>query len=139
MKIIQRSVSSRAGSEGPRHDPYGYTEIRIDIRYSDRESHIIIHMGLAEWIEIDDGENCRRVEPYDMGQIGFWKFVDEVIGVPLASIQKYIDRREAPPKRCPDCQGKLVEGQGFVGEGVLYCEKCGKIVWSQDVTLAMIQ
>ena len=44
----------KSGSEGPRHDPYGYNEIS----FTKDNKQILIHMGLAQYIEI----NGQRIE-----------------------------------------------------------------------------
>jgi hypothetical protein len=42
-------ITLRMGSEGPMHDPYGFTEIKVV-----RNGHkVIYHQGLGEYLEID--------------------------------------------------------------------------------------
>ena len=36
------------------------------------------------------------------------------------------------PDCCPECKGELESGSGYVGEAVLYCSKCGIIVWEDS-------
>lgn len=39
----------KSGQEGPKHDPYGYTEIVVE-----RDGcEVVIHCGLGTWMEVD--------------------------------------------------------------------------------------
>lgn len=49
MKITERSIDLRNGSEGPREDPYSFSELTMNVN----GSSCTLHMGLACWIEVD--------------------------------------------------------------------------------------
>lgn len=43
-------VRVKRGSEGPAHDPYGYTEVT----FTRTDGRVIVgHFGLAEWVKVD--------------------------------------------------------------------------------------
>jgi hypothetical protein len=46
-------VTVRRGSEGPRHDPYGYTEVIFTKTNGDV---IQMHMGLGVWLKVNGKE-----------------------------------------------------------------------------------
>lgn len=116
-------VHVKSGSEGPAHDPYSYTEYRV--KRDGRK--IVMHLGMGDWIKVD-GEH---VEAGDAAL--------NYIRQERKDYRKRVVRRLTdPPRRCPACKGKLESGGGYVGEEVIYCKGCGRIVWSQPVTDAMI-
>lgn len=41
----------KRGSEGPRHDPYSYTEVHFTS--TDEKTEIVCHLGLAEWLKVN--------------------------------------------------------------------------------------
>jgi hypothetical protein len=42
-------ITLRTGQEGPHHDPYGFTEVKVV-----RNGHkVIFHQGLGEWLSVD--------------------------------------------------------------------------------------
>lgn len=47
--ITRRKISVRRGSEGPRHDPYGYTEITV----TTNGDVVTYHGGLGEWVRVN--------------------------------------------------------------------------------------
>ena len=80
----QTAVRVRRGSEGPRHDPYGFIEITVD-HYGNRYT---LHEGLACWLEVneerleffgDDYANTPRVlfEEWTGCSVGRWLCIDE--------------------------------------------------------------
>jgi len=52
--ITRRRIHINRGSEGPRHDPYGYDELIISETVDDIERIITIHMGLLLYITVND-------------------------------------------------------------------------------------
>jgi hypothetical protein len=67
----------KCGNEGPKHDPYGYSEYSFEYR----GRKYVIHLGLAQWIEVD-GKHISAND--DVDGINFYdeeeKFVNYVIG-----------------------------------------------------------
>jgi len=88
----------KGGGEGPSHDPYHYDEYRFEYR----SKKYVIHMGLAQWIEVD-GKHISATE--DVDGINFYdeceKFIDYVIGdgfqyVLESMLQEYYGRDKGP-------------------------------------------
>ena len=52
------------GKEGPYSDPYSYTEVYLD-RYG---KEVGIHLGLANWIEVDGQRTMLYGKDYDRGE-----------------------------------------------------------------------
>lgn len=139
-RVIRRGFYSTHGSEGPRHDPYSYTEMSIFEEFDDgTKKDVTIHMGLAEWVEVEiDGDKLRTNMPY--------KSAVKTLKVHMGVTEKVLDKLEHyywhGPDVCPHCRGPLVEDGGFVGETFLSCinEGCkAGVLWSAPVTEAMIQ
>jgi hypothetical protein len=65
-------LKRRTGTEGPRHDPYGYTEYHWTS--TDKQRSAILHIGLGEWCEvfgcqgIMDGERTHNEQAHDVWQ-----------------------------------------------------------------------
>lgn len=105
------SVAMKTGIEGPRHDPYGYTEWTWE-----RSGHrIVLHEGLGDWVEIDG----TRI---DRGTPARWVF-ETSVGISLKTLERVIHR----PKRCCDRQS-IYEVDGYPGESFDVCGNCGAIV-----------
>lgn len=49
LQVTQRELAHRTGSEGPRHDPYAYTEYVLVLNGSEHR----LHMGLGVWYEVN--------------------------------------------------------------------------------------
>ena len=67
MKITERRLSWRTGSEGPKHDPYSFTEMTVTLNGVDHT----LHMGLGMWYAID-GQH----QEFDRGS-GSWQAMAE--------------------------------------------------------------
>lgn len=118
------TIEVREGSEGPKYDPYHYTEFRVT-----RNSHSAkLHLGLVEWCKIDEelvpGGDCihdRSVEAFE-----------DFIGISLKSLQRAVNRFAACCAK-PDPQGQ----SGYPGEMLIVCANCGKVIDS-DFNLSHI-
>jgi hypothetical protein len=51
-----KSHSFHSGSEGPKYDPYGYSEIYVTMKNGDE---ILLHLGLSDYLEVNDEEVVR--------------------------------------------------------------------------------
>ena len=62
--MSESSISNfkvKGGSEGPKHDPYGYNEYS----FTQNGKNYIVHMGLAQWIKIDGSTITATGDDYD--------------------------------------------------------------------------
>ena len=73
------NLKTKHGSEGPSHDPYGYTEYSFE---KDGKKYKV-HFGLAQYVEIDGKKNQAIGNDYD----NFDEFVKKHVGVSLEDIQ----------------------------------------------------
>lgn len=114
------------GTEGPKHDPYSYSEYTFNkdgVRYT-------IHLGLAEWLKIGDEIVSRNYED------SVAKF-NEAFGQDL---NDYLAEQEEASCTCKNCGTDefLEDRPGFPGESFLVCAKCETIVDSSFNESAII-
>lgn len=82
---MKRQLAMRGGTEGPRHDPYSFTEY-----YLDTDAHsITAHMGLGCWLEVD-GVKVIPNDPED-GKLVELAF-HILAGFPLDKFEQYYYR-----------------------------------------------
>lgn len=113
------SINIKAGSEGPRHDPYHYDEItvtRLD------GSWVTIHVGLALWAEASDG---RKIDNYQEALVLFERLAG--ISLPVA-YKSYHEVRVRRYTRHPCGQKHFIDVQGYPGESFVFCRKCGDAI-----------
>ena len=131
--VISRTTGIENGTYGPQHDPYAYTEYRMNTKYGDgTEMSIVVHMGLAIWCEINGSDKVRFME-------------DEYLSwlTPMGlTIRELIDcviiAKNRRTEKCPECGSREVYGQdGFPGEYLYICSKC-KTVCDCDFDLSAV-
>ncbi len=130
MKITQRQLTLKTGTEGPRHDPYGYEERIVELN----EHTYKLHLGLACYAKEADETMVEGEEA-----VAWWV---ARTGLSPDEFDKAYLRLTEPPRRCPACRSKVEYHSGFVGESVACCANpaCTTgIVWSEEVTESMIQ
>jgi len=66
------SISTRTGTEGPRHDPYSFTEITVEAR----GHRVTVHYGLGEWIEVDGSQLIGAVGFHRSGAGPVWVLME---------------------------------------------------------------
>lgn len=71
VEITKRTLTRKYGTEGPRHDPYSYTEWTVTTNLST----VTIHMGSNFWTEVNgkryDHEDFYAGGPGDDSVIGW--------------------------------------------------------------------
>jgi hypothetical protein len=124
--IIQR----QSGTEGPSHDPYGYT------RYTFLKNGLRtdLHLGLGISLDLPTGV---RYQGGDSDIDHLTKVFEEVTGLRVKTIDKAVDRIHYA-EHCSCGSRKLREREGFPGETLLICVKCGDIVGSRFNESAII-
>lgn len=117
-QLVDGYLATRTGSEGPRHDPYAFTETTV-LR---KGRKVTVHEGLACWLQLDGEEvsanddvvvreNFKRLTGFSPGQI-----------------EKFIHRAQS---RCGRCgKSDMVEMSGYPGETFLVCAHCDLICGS---------
>lgn len=135
--LVERKLSSRTGSEGPRHDPYGYHEYTVEIQINGFKNVITYHCGLGEWLEIngdriDHGSFNSWGKEYDQGTKILDNIFEDVAGFEIGKFEEYLNEIDSRNRRCCD-KPRLEWVHGFPGEHLLICQTCHKIVDSQFV------
>lgn len=115
------SVSFRRGSEGPKHDPYSYTEITVN---KSRNGFVKFHFGLDTWCE----GNKIKVH----GEPTAFDFFEQLVGVHPIVLETSVQRRKRKQierhLKNHNAEGQTVSG--YPGESFLICEKCGEFLSS---------
>lgn len=90
-----KDVAVRSGSEGPKHDPYAFSE------YSAKG--YTLHLGLGETLKGPDGVTKKPLdfaEDFDSGVKAMIAFFEETIGVKIEAIEEYQNSLEPDPMGC---------------------------------------
>lgn len=118
-------IRIRTGSEGPRHDPYHYTELTVW-----RLGHVWrLHTGMGVWLQ-KDGSHWEGDEEKLIQQ-----FINETGADPGQWAHWYYQARH----RCRQCGTRELESHdGFPGETLTTCPKCKIIVYS-DINWSAIE
>lgn len=108
------TVHKRTGSEGPKHDPYGFVEITA----TTPRGEIMIHAGLAEYLKVNGVlfDNPRREWMEEQ-----W---ESFTGFTLTQIGRI---RRKLKSRCKCGSKDFSCESGFPGEHLLVCMSCGNI------------
>lgn len=132
-------VSFRSGSEGPRHDPYAWTEIEV----KRNGMQVILHSSALydDWMVVQRrGHDAYRYDRDDPVHPMQWDELhdafEKLTGQPMHLWEKW---HRIAQNRCV-CGGKRWKcaGSGYVGEGVYECIRCGALQFG-EVTTAMIE
>lgn len=115
--ITERRVDTKHGCEGPRHDPYSYIEITVKTNIRT----VILHSGLAEWVEVDGVRE-------DLSEEECLKRFYELTGFSnYLAIEKAMEKRVLREMN-PCCKKYAEWAEGFPGESLLICQKCKKVL-----------
>jgi uncharacterized protein YerC len=119
-------LTKRHGTEGSQHDPYSYEELI----FKRKELKVVLHYGLAEWIEINDQRTLRDdySENIPLKEINIYKKFEESTGLSTINFERVYDRINHP-KKCKKCGSKKrAFMSGFPGETFEMCGKCEHII-----------
>lgn len=122
-------MSIRTGSEGPRHDPYSYTETTIQTDGGE----VLIHEGLGEYVKVDgkmvelpswlNGLNWDTKEMVER----LWRehIVEQITGYSRKQLDRIQRRLES---HCKRCGGKRFHcEEGYPGESFTVCDTCNNV------------
>lgn len=119
------TITIDRGSEGPRHDPYLWTEITV-ARTSPRfTGKVTLHTGLAEWVAIDGAP--QPVEAFACGSAE--ELFTRLAGVtPARAMGAYVEYRERRLRFHP-CGSRHIDSvSGYPGETLMVCRRCGTVL-----------
>lgn len=125
---MNTNISITHGSEGPRHDPYSYTELTV----SKGNGWTTVHRGLAEWVE-----HCgERTECTGMGML-LDNLFEDYTGLTIKQAERIVRKIHERPYREHRKHGGFEWRSGFPGESLCIC-KCGHVVDSSFNESAII-
>lgn len=115
IRTPYRTFHVRTGTEGPRFDPYSFTEYTI-VRPG--KATIVYHNGLAEWIKV--GKRLLNNSPTARQE--FERYSG---GFTPEQIELFHERISS---RC-ECGSRQTRSErGYPGETLNVCVKCGNVV-----------
>jgi hypothetical protein len=108
------------GSEGPRHDPYGYTELTVNKRGIEYE----LHSGLACWLKV------AGVRMTVQDHVEADNLFEHLTGHHPADWIGFVEAAQRHRRsRCPKCGCRqTVERHGYPGEQFTCCAKCNTVM-----------
>jgi hypothetical protein len=116
------SVRLVTGTEGPRHDPYHYTELRI----STPQGETVVHQGLSVFAMLGDQRIDASGKDYDSPNAWCDLILEDRAGYTMRQLER-IHRKSRT--RCPaGGHHDTMLVYGFAGESFEHCEKCGKFI-----------
>ena len=123
----------RTGSEGPKHDPYSFTEYSAS-SLTNPDLIVTLHMGLAEWLMVGCGTkrmHANENHGFEGGIVAEFKR--------LTGRDPYEDEEEHFSPKCSDHPDADVESmEGYPGESFAVCSVCRKILDSYFNEAAII-
>jgi hypothetical protein len=112
------SITVRHGTEGPRHDPYSYTEFTVQ-RQDGRT--VTLHTGLGIWAETEAGVKCRELEALAL--------FERCAGITLHAAERAVRALQARRYRRHKCGLTYLESvSGYPGEHLTVCGRCGEVI-----------
>jgi hypothetical protein len=109
------TIDTKEGTEGPRHDPYSYTEVTVN----GRNGRVTYHYGLDEWVCV--GEEKSRDKPREV--------FERLTGVDPWTAEKI--SRALPYRKHQRKCGKHFQtfrASGYPCETFAICCNCGDVV-----------
>ena len=129
---MKSGIKVKSGTEGPHHDPYGYTEVTV----TNWTGRFTYHGGgLVEWCEVQFAGTKHPAKFNKNGSAGFYprEIFTKFVGMTperatkakrdcemAASVRKH---REHEMR----CDGEPAWFAGYPGESLCRCQKCGTI------------
>ena len=110
------SIDLRNGTEGPRHDPYSFTEITVH----GRAGEVTIHAGLANWLRHND----KLITGEEKAALMF----EKLTGLAPWTAEKIYHNLPLRRHRAK-CDSLIFEEvSGYPGETFTICTKCRDVV-----------
>jgi hypothetical protein len=124
--MITNSVSIITGTEGPKYDPYSYTEAIVE-----QKDIVRLHIGLVTWISIN-GSNLSAHDPEDIMK----EFSKRTGFKDLLAVERCLRHLMSKCRKC-GCK-KLHWVNGYPGETFLICDNCKDVIRSEFDIQAVI-
>ena len=114
------SVTIEYGEEGPKHDPYGWTEITVTRGLST----VTLHEGLDRWLRTPTGETWGHYDEADGMLIE--RLFELYAGISISAARRAYDKYRSKCRECGCRETKSVAG--YPGETFELCVQCGAAV-----------
>ena len=108
-------ITQRTGTEGPRHDPYSYTEITVQ---RPGKKTVTVHLGLMQFVQV--GASAPVHMSYELLDQTF----EALTGLTIKQAERALRRIEQQPYREHRKCGGYEYTSGYPGETFCIC-KCG--------------
>jgi len=118
-------IEVRSGTEGPSHDPYRFTEITVTRTSQVFTGYVTFHSGLGEWTRVSDKVS---ITDDKLARIVFEHLAGITPEVALRAKHKIKVNRI---RRHPCGMNYMDWIDGYPGETMLVCLKCGNVVDSR--------
>jgi len=131
MKLLRRVVDIKTGSEGPAHDPYSYTQIRVETKHVREDGY-----ALVQDVELHEGlvEECRVRQYIDRRCVSFFTVEGSKDGRIVFEAMTGLTPEMAErcrlrlDTRCR-CGSRQVRAEnGYPGETLYVCARCDNVV-----------
>ena len=123
LRTSRGTLEIRTGTEGPKHDPYSYTEYSVTLLDG---RTITLHADLEKYLKVDDS----IIDHGDYETL-LRRFV-QLTGIDPHQVEKYHEKR--PLGKCSKGgKHQATWEHGHPGEHLLICQKCGEILDSRFV------
>lgn len=120
------SITHKHGSEGPKHDPYGYEEITVN-RSDGRR--VTIHYGLGVWARSYHADGRLSGMSNDAAAD---KLFEKVAGIAPHFAERALKELRERRYRFHQCGNKyLKDVNGYPGETLTVCGRCGAVIDSE--------
>ena len=106
------------GVEGPKTDPYGFTEYIVyldDVKFT-------LHLGLDSFIKRDDDRILGIGDFHLSSSVSLTDIFEKFLNVNIEQIRKDYDVDFSKCKKCGSEEIRMVNG--FPGETIFICDKC---------------
>ena len=119
-------ITTKRGSEGPRHDPYSWTEIAVHRS----DCTVTFHEGLGCYVDVQGGlQHDRLWMTSDDSRARVEAHFERFAGVSVKTAQRAYDEFRARKVRYHACGPKhLGWVAGYPGEDLLFCANCKTIL-----------
>ncbi len=111
-------VVRRTGTEGPRHDPYAWTELQVE----NKSGTHTLHEGFVTWYEGADGV---RHDQRNWTEDDLMRMFERDAGFSISQIERIARKLHS---RCAHCGSHdFTSEEGYPGESFDVCCNCGHV------------
>ena len=118
------TVHVRRGTEGPRHDPYSFTEYTVQRPSGARA---VLHVGLGTSATVRWPDEYVEQEKFDERRA--IRIFERAAGISLRVLERALHEQSQRKYRYHACGRRNFEyASGYPGETFIVCKKCGDVI-----------